>query len=256
MIASGFSWFHLIPAVDNDTLLADLGIHDHTYLYPTTWAVCFVLIAFGAVAGQQLKAAKARTDITQWYADEGLSVRNFFEIVIEGVRFFMDNLLSKADTRAYLPYIGATFVYIWTCNIISIIPGILPPTDVINTNVGMAIISLFVFLSVGLGRDPVGFLKHMWGPVLPLGLLLFPVEALSMFVIRPVALMLRLTGNMFGDHLVFNIMSDLTYVVIPVIFLILACVVSTIQAFVFSLLSVIYIYLAVPHTDHEEAHAH
>ena len=61
---------------------------------------------------------------------------------------------------------------------------------------------------------------------------------------------------MFGDHLVFNIMSGLVPLVVPVAFLILAIVVSTIQAFVFSLLSVIYIYLSVPHVDHEEAHAH
>ncbi len=256
MIASGFSWFHFLPGVDDDTLLAGLGIHDHTYLYPTTWFVCFLLIALGAIAGQKLKAAQASNDITQWYADEGFTIRNVFEIVIEGVRFFMDNLLSKEDTRKFLPYIAATFLYIFTCNIISIVPGMLPPTDVIHTNVGMSLISLVVFLSVGIGRDPIGFFKHMWGPMLPLGVILFPVEFLSMFIIRPAALSLRLTGNMFGDHLVFNIMSGLVPLVVPVAFLILACVVSTIQAFVFSLLSVIYIYLSVPHHDHEEAHAH
>ena len=79
------------------------------------------------------------------------------------------------------------------------------------------------------------------------------VELISL-VVRPVALTIRLTGNMFGDHTVFTIMSDLTQWIIPCVFLLLAMLVSTIQAFVFSLLTTIYIGLSVPHHDHDEAH--
>ena len=61
---------------------------------------------------------------------------------------------------------------------------------------------------------------------------------------------------MFGDHLVFTIMSDMIPVFVPVPFLGLATLVSVIQAFVFSLLTVIYIHLSLPHHDHDESHAH
>lgn len=255
MIASGFSWFHLVPAVDHDTLLAGLGIHGHNYIYLHAWLACFVILGLGILARMGLERAKAKNDISQWFSDDKLTPRNFFELVITGIKFFMDDLLDKRDVRTFLPLIGALFLYIFVCNIMGIVPGFLPPTDYVNTNVGMAIISFGVFMFVGLSRDPVGFLKHMWGPVLPLGLLLFPIEVISM-IVRPVALVLRLTGNMFGDHLVFAIMSDMVPLFVPVLFLMLACLVSTIQAFVFSLLSVIYIHLSVPHHDHDEAHAH
>lgn len=250
MIASGFSWFHVLPAVDHDRLLAALGVHGHTYVYLHAWLACAILCGLAFLARGQLEAVKSRQDLSKWYADESFTARNIFELVIGGIRYFMDDLLDKADVRTYLPLIGALFLYIFTCNIMGIFPGFLPPTDYVNTNVGMALVSFCVFMYVGLSRDAVGFIKHLWGPVFIMGFLLFPIEVISL-IVRPTALVLRLTGNMFGDHLVFAIMSDLVPVFVPVVFLGLATLVSTIQAFVFSLLSVIYIYLSLPHHDDE-----
>ena len=256
MIASGFSWFHVLAPIDKDTLLTPLGVHGHTHAYAHAWMVAIVLCVLAFVGRRQLKAAQARTDLSQWHSDETLTVRNGFEVLIEGLRFFMDDLLDKADVRAFVPLVGSLFCYIFLCNIIGIIPGFLPPTEYVNTNVGMAVISFAMFMYVGLSRDGVGFVKHLMGPVWWLAFLLFPIEVLSLFV-RPVALILRLTGNMFGDHTVFNIMSDLVPLFVPVVFLALATMVSTIQAFIFSLLTVIYIFLSLPHhDDHDEAHAH
>ena len=70
-----------------------------------------------------------------------------------------------------------------------------------------------------------------------------------MFVVRPFSLTLRLTGNMFGDHMVFGIMSDLVPPVLPSVFLGLGSFVSFIQALVFTLLSAVYIALATAHDD-------
>ncbi len=255
MIASGFSWFHLIPAVDHDQILAPLGVHSHTYVYLHAWMTCLVLVILAFVGRRQLDRVRARGDLTTWYADDRLTVRTFFELVVTGLRYFMDPLLDRHDVRTFLPLIGALFLYIWFSNLQGLFPGLLPPTDFVNTNVGMAVVSFVVFVWVGLSRDAVGFLKHLWGPVFVLGFLLFPIEIISL-VVRPIALVLRLTANMFGDHLVFSIMSDLVPVFVPVIFLGLATLVSTVQAFVFSLLAVIYIHLSLPHHAHDEAHAH
>jgi len=253
MIAAGFSWFNLIPALDHDTAFP--GLHAHNTVIAHAWFGAFVVVFVALIARMSLNKALAKSDISRYFSDEGFTPRNFFELVIEGIRFFMDDMLSKTDVRRFLPLIGALFLYIWTCNIMGIFPGFVPPTDNVNTNVGMALISFLVFMAVGLSRDPIGFIKHLAGPVWWLAPLMFVVEVISLCV-RPLALVLRLTGNMFGDHLVFTIMSDLTYVVVPVIFLCLAILVSTIQAFVFSLLTAIYIYLSVPHHEHDEAHAH
>ena len=66
-------------------------------------------------------------------------------------------------------------------------------------------------------------------------------------LVRPFSLALRLFGNMFGDHLVVEIFTDLTKVGVPVLLYILGALVSVIQAFVFTLLSVIYVAMAISH---------
>jgi F-type H+-transporting ATPase subunit a len=125
-----------------------------------------------------------------------------------------------------------------------------PPTQNINTNVGMALSSFLVFNAVGLKRDPVGYIKHIMGPVWWLVPLMFIVELVSLAA-RPITLALRLTANLYGDHLVFTLVSDMTSP-IPVAWVLmpLAIMVSGIQAFVFALLSTIYIALSLPHDDH------
>ena len=77
-----------------------------------------------------------------------------------------------------------------------------------------------------------------------------PLELIDNLV-RPLSLSLRLFGNMMGDHLVLEIFTDLTKLVVPVLFYFLGAFVSLIQAFVFTLLSVIYVSLAVGHAEEQ-----
>ena len=72
------------------------------------------------------------------------------------------------------------------------------------------------------------------------------VEGLT-HVFRPISLGIRLFGNMFADHLVLGIFTDLTKVIIPVAFYVLGAFVSVVQAFVFTVLSMVYIALAISH---------
>lgn len=254
MIASGFTWFHLIPAVDKDTLLDTVGL-DHSYVYIHTTLACVVLIGFAVLGRMGLERAKAREGVEKYFPDEKFSPMLMGELLVDGLRGLMRDMLSNDDVRAFFPLISGMFLYIFTCNIMGIFPGLLPPTDYINTNAGMAAVSFLVFNYVGLSRDPVGYIKHLWGPVALLGVLLFPIEVLSLFI-RPFSLTVRLTGNMFGDHMVFTIMSGLVPLILPVALLGLAILVSTIQAFIFSLLTTVYIGLSVPHHDHDHDHAH
>ena len=79
-----------------------------------------------------------------------------------------------------------------------------------------------------------------------------PLELIDNFV-RPFSLGLRLFGNMTGDHIVLEIFTDLTKVGIPVVFYALGAFVSLVQAFVFTLLSLVYVSLAVAHDDHHQS---
>jgi F-type H+-transporting ATPase subunit a len=82
---------------------------------------------------------------------------------------------------------------------------------------------------------------------------MLPLELIDNFV-RPFSLAFRLFGNMTGDHLVIGIFTDLTKLGIPVLFLMLGTLVCVIQAFVFTILSMVYLALAVE--DHGEHHEH
>ncbi len=263
MLASGFSWFRLIPEVDRDTILEAYGLIEHslvpgretanTAVHLHAWLAAIVLLVIAYFARQALDRARARQGIEQYFSDDRPSLLAGFEVFAEGIRSMMGDLLDSRDVRAFFPLIAGLFVYIVACNIQGIFPGFLPPTDNINTNVGMALTSFVVFNYVGFSRDASGYIKHLMGPVWWLVLLMFPVEVLSL-IIRPISLTVRLTANMFGDHQVFVIVSELIPVLLPVGLLALAAVVSVVQAFVFSLLTVIYINLSLPHEEHEAHH--
>jgi F-type H+-transporting ATPase subunit a len=254
MIASGFSWFHLIPPVGHDTLIP--GVGHGTYLIATTWMVCFGLIAFAFIARGQIEKAAARPGIEKYYADSRLSARTIAELIAENWMSLMSDTLGKVEAKRFFPLIATLFIYILCNNLLALVPGFQPPTDNVNANVGMAVIVFLVFNYIGLTRDAKGYLGHMWGPVWWLGFLLFPIELISLFL-RPMTLTLRLFGNIFGDHTVFNVISGFPpYIATPSIFLGIAIGVSFIQAFVFSLLTTIYIGLAIPHHDHADEHHH
>jgi len=168
---------------------------------------------------------------------------SFFEAVVEAIVTFMEGLVGK-DARKYLPLIGALFIYIFFCNVIGDLPGVVPPTSNVNTNLACALCVFVYYNYCGIRKHGLRrYIKHMAGPVVWLAPLMLTIEIVS-HLVRPISLSVRLFGNMTGDHMVLELFSDLTPVGVPIIFLGLTIFVAFIQAFVFSLLSIIYISLA------------
>jgi F-type H+-transporting ATPase subunit a len=153
-----------------------------------------------------------------------------------------------------------------------LLPGFAPPTGNLNTTLGLALVSFVGYNVIGVREQGVGYFKHFIGPMtaLPGGgwltkFAFIPVLLISaafFFILevfshgfRPVSLSLRLFGNMMGDHQVIEAFTNLTKIVVPVAFYALGTLVAVIQAFVFTLLSMIYVALAVSH-GHDEEHGH
>lgn len=183
------------------------------------------------------------------------SLVNTFEATVEGILGLVEGIIG-ADAPKYFPLIGAIFIYVFLCNIVALIPGFVPPTDNINTNLAISLTVFVYYNAMGIkAHGFTAYLKHFLGPILWLGPLIAVIELIG-HMVRPVSLALRLFGNITGDHLVLGIFSDLVPLFVPVLFLALGLFVSFIQAFVFSLLSTIYIGLATAHEHdaHEEAH--
>jgi len=196
--------------------------------------------------------------------EEGISVRNLMEFLLGLVLSLSDSVIGKKG-RKYVSLFGSFFLFILFANLLGLIPGFSPPTGNLNTTLGLALVSFGAYNFFGFKENGLGYIKQFTGPMTSLpstrskimSLLLLPVLLLSIlffFVLegsshlfRPVSLSLRLFGNMFGDHQVLEAFIELTKIVIPVLFYILGALVSVIQAFVFTVLSVIYVALAISH---------
>ena len=177
-----------------------------------------------------------------------VSVPNIFEVACESLLGLMEGIMGH-EAKKYFPLIGTLFIFIFINNLLGVIPGLLPPTDNINTTLACGLVVFFYFNYIGIKENGLlNYLKHFAGPVIFLAPLMLVIEFIGIMV-RPVSLALRLFGNITGDHLVFGIFSDLVPLGVPVLFLALGIFVSFIQAFVFSLLTTIYVSLALPHGE-------
>lgn len=172
-----------------------------------------------------------------------MSISGIFDMSVEAILGMMEGILGNKAIK-YLPLIGSLFIYIFLCDLLSVVPGFVPPTDNINTNLPCALIVFLYYNYQGIKEQGfVKYFKHFAGPIIWLAPLMFTVEMVS-HIVRPISLSVRLFGNITGDHVVLGIFSSLVPILVPVIFLFLALFVAFIQAFVFSLLSTVYIALA------------
>ncbi|MBI2340319.1 MAG: F0F1 ATP synthase subunit A [Deltaproteobacteria bacterium] len=178
-----------------------------------------------------------------------VSLKNIFQVAVENILGLIEGIIGH-DAKLYLPLIGTLFIYIFVNNLLGIIPGFTPATENVNTNFAMSITVFLYYNYVGIKKQGIkNYLKHFMGPLWMLAPLMFLIELVS-HVVRPVSLAVRLFGNITGDHVVLGIFSELVPLIVPVIFFALGIFVSFIQAFVFSLLSTVYIGLAVAHEEH------
>ncbi|HJY81959.1 MAG TPA: F0F1 ATP synthase subunit A [Candidatus Binatia bacterium] len=232
-----FAWVSVIPGLS--------VLYEHGYEHAaTSLLVVAVLILFAYLANRQLVAASDAA-----VPDDSLTLRNIAELLVEGVLSMAEGVLGP-NGRHYVPLYGSFFLFILCANLVGLLPGFSPPTSNFNVTFALGVLSFIAFNYYGFHEQGVGYLQHFVGPIWWLGVLMVPLELIDNFV-RPFSLALRLFGNMTGDHVVLEIFTDLTKVVIPVVFYMLGAFVSLVQAFVFTLLSMVYVSLAVAgHGDH------
>lgn len=253
----GFTWYNLLP----EGLQHTFGDHTFFALVAVSLLILFALSARSALAKAQDPAVPAAE----------LGSRNIAELLVQLIVSQSDAIIGKAG-RKYVPFYGTFFFFILTGNLMGLLPGFAPPTGNLNTTLGLAIVSFIGYNVIGVREQGVSYFKHFVGPMTSLpgeGILtklafvpLLLISVLFFFILelfshgfRPVSLSLRLFGNMMGDHEVIGAFIGLTKLVVPVAFYVMGTLVSVIQAFVFTLLSMIYVALAISH-GHDEEHGH
>jgi F-type H+-transporting ATPase subunit a len=140
----------------------------------------------------------------------------------------------------YLPFFGTLFFFIVVMNLIGIIPGFDSPTMFPEVPAGLAVCTFFFYNAVGLGTNARNYIRGFIGPMLLMAPLMICIEILS-HLARPLSLTIRLFANMFAGEQVYLTFIHLTDVVIPVIFIGLHFFVGLLQAYIFTLLAMIYV---------------
>jgi F-type H+-transporting ATPase subunit a len=137
-------------------------------------------------------------------------------------------------------------------NLIGLFPTLTPSTANMNMTLALGIFTFVMYNYYGIKEHGFSYLKHFMGPVLMLAPLMFAIELTSHFV-RPFTLGLRLYGNILADHVVIAVFVEmfekLWFIPVPAIFYGLGVFVACMQAFVFVMLTMIYVSMAIAH-DH------
>jgi F-type H+-transporting ATPase subunit a len=254
-----------VEAIEHPPIFSLPGIPDHvTY----TWLVMIILAAVAFVASRNLQLVPR-------------GAQNFLEVVLEQFNQMIDDVMGH-EGRRYLPLLATLGLFILTGNLMSLVPGLAGPTGNLNTTGACALVVFVAYHWIGVRKQGlVPYLKHFAGPV-PLALkpLMFVIELIS-HLARPLSLTLRLFGNMVGGHILLAVIFLLmgldgligwalsgsvvgavvggiggaVTIVFTVGFLYpLKILVAFLQAFIFVMLTMLYISGATEEAEHHSEH--
>ena len=251
---------HLVGAGGSEIVL-DLSISRHLVFIFLGIAVLFLLFV--------PMANKYKKGIGRTSAPRG-KLQNMLETLVIYVRdeIAKPNLGAKADK--YLPYLLTVFFFILVCNLLGLVP--FGATATANITV-TAVLAIFTFVVTQMAGTKDYWMHILWPPGIPVFLkpILIPIEILGLFT-KPFALAVRLFANMVAGHLVILNLIGLIFIVggmsaaagygtsVPALGLTLfvyclELLVAFIQAYVFTVLSALFIGMATAEHEHDHDHA-
>jgi F-type H+-transporting ATPase subunit a len=213
-------------------------------------AICFSIVACSTLILLSWLA-------TRKYERVPRGIQNLMEWAVQALRNMVNGVIPHGGDK-YVPFLGTLFLFIFSMNMLGVIPGFRSPTMTISTTAAMGL-SAFVLVQIYSIRDAgiKNYLKHLMGPVLLLAPLMVPVEIISELV-KPVSLSLRLYGNIFGeDNIIEQLMTLGGWIPVQLPMMALALFTSFLQAYIFTMLCTIYIASKVVHDEeagHDEEH--
>jgi len=206
-----------------------------------------LLLIAGAVVRRQLASGDGGV-----LPDEGVTLRNMLEVLVEQLAELAEQTMGE-HWRRYFALVGTMFLFILVANVKGLIPWVGGATSDVNTAAAWSIISFVVYNVVGIREHGWKYIYQFMGPsiwepeiggkryhVRLLSPLFLPLE-LVLHGARMVTLTVRLVANMFADHTVVSVWIGMVPIAVPAIFMGLGLLIAFLQAFVFSLLTMIYI---------------
>ncbi len=191
-----------------------------------TWLIMVLLLMLSFLAARRVAVVPR-------------ALQNFMEVVVGGIENMIVETMGEHG-RAYFPLVATVGLFVLISNLVGLIPGFFPPTANINTTAACAVVVFISTHVVGVRQHGIRYIKHFCGPIIWLAPVMFFIEVIG-HLSRPLSLTLRLFGNMNGHELVLIIFFGLAPFLVPLPMMLMGVLVSFIQAFVFMLLTMIYI---------------
>lgn len=266
MSAEGFKWWNL---------LGNEYVNHHPEVAAGAVAAGVVIAAAAAYRVTSPKIVLGQGHDTDFVPSSKFSVTNVFELVTEFIQGISKDIIGHHYAE-YLPLL--TFIFVWTMinNLLGNIPGLMPATTSMNLTLAMSVFVFLYYNYQGFKHNGFSYLEHFTGHLhgvllLFLGPLLFVIETVS-HMVRPLTLAIRLRSNInvdstvhglfmslmeslyhfLGEHLgvVGKALGSVLWITVPLPIVALGLLVAVVQAFVFTLLTTIYIGLATAHEEH------
>ncbi len=212
--------------------------HEKTFIY-----IAHMLLSAG-LALLLVRAAMSNLQLVPKGA------QNFMEAYIAGVLQMGKDVMGEKDARRYIPLIATIGLFVAIANLIGIIPGFEAPSAFLEFALTLALVVFVYYNFEGIRRQGViKYFKHFLGPVWWLYWLMFPIEIVSHFS-RLVSLSFRLFGNVKGDDMFLMVILMLAPWLLPMIPFALLTFMALLQAFIFMMLTTVYLGSAVAIEDH------
>jgi F-type H+-transporting ATPase subunit a len=179
-----------------------------------------------------------------------VGTQNLMEAYLEGVISMGKDVIGVELARKYLPLIATIGLLVFFSNAIGIIPGFESPTGNVNMTVVLAIIVFIYYNYEGIRVNGViKYFGHFMGPMKILAPLMFPIEIVSHFS-RIISLSFRLFGNIKGDDMFLGVILMLAPWLVPMVPFALLTFMALLQAFIFMILTYVYLASAVQISEH------
>lgn len=173
----------------------------------------------------------------------------FVETIVGALKDMLDDNVG-AKGRPFLGLVGTLGLFILVCNWIGLVPFFSSPTVNLNFTVGCAVVAFVYYNFQGILAQGAGnYFKHFLGPLPILAPLMLPIEIISHFS-RILSLSLRLFGNILGEELVIGALAVMVAFLVPVPMMLFGVFGGLLQAFVFIMLTMVYLGGAVASEEH------
>ena len=221
------------------TFLGTIGGHGQEWI---------ILSHYVLVIGIIFLIARAATNKLQLVPT---GAQNVMETFVGGIITMGADTMGEKNARVYMPLIASLAIVIFVSNMMGVIPGFEAPTSNINFTLSLALIVFVYYNYVGIKKNGfINYFKHFMGPMPILAPLMFPIEIIS-HISRIISLSFRLFDSIRGDDMFLMVLLMLVPWLLPLPGFFLLTAFGFLQAFIFSILTYVYIAGSVM-MEHEE----